>query len=123
MKTSAIEVHDMLSVFSVDEVEKRIGEVAGVASVTVNYAAGNATVRFDETRLAIADIQSSARQHLSSTAPVDSATPGSDSAVTSRPGEVAPSTEPRTKSYRTKVRTSSLRRSLFLRMKPKQETR
>jgi|GEM_PF-5553300 len=31
MKTSAIEVHDMLSVFSVGEVEKRIGEVPGVA--------------------------------------------------------------------------------------------
>ena len=36
MKTSAIEVHDMLSVFSVDEVEKRIGEVPGVQSVTVD---------------------------------------------------------------------------------------
>ena len=51
MKTSAIEVHDMLSVFSVDEVEKRIGEVPGVQSVTVNFAAGNATVRYDETQL------------------------------------------------------------------------
>ncbi|MEO8270857.1 MAG: dockerin type I domain-containing protein, partial [Aureliella sp.] len=45
MKTSAIAVHDMLSVFSVDEVEKRIGEVPGVQSVTVNFAVGNATVR------------------------------------------------------------------------------
>ena len=35
MKTSVIEVHDMLSVLSVDEVEKRIGEVPGVESVTV----------------------------------------------------------------------------------------
>ena len=50
MKTSVIEVHDMLSVFSVEEVEKRIGEVPGVESATVNFAAGNATVRFDETR-------------------------------------------------------------------------
>ena len=49
MKTSAIDVHDMLSVLSVDEVEKRIGEVPGVESVTVNFAAGNATVRYDET--------------------------------------------------------------------------
>ena len=32
MKTSVIEVHDMLSVLSVDEVEKRIGEVPGVES-------------------------------------------------------------------------------------------
>ena len=62
MKTSAIEVHDMLSVFSVDEVEKRIGEVPGVQSVTVNFAAGNATVRYDETQLAATDIKSAVRQ-------------------------------------------------------------
>ena len=48
MKTSVIEVHDMLSVWSVDEVEKRIGEVPGVGSVTVNYAAKSATVRYDD---------------------------------------------------------------------------
>ena len=64
MKTSVIEVHDMLSVWSVDEVEKHIGEVPGVESVTVNYAAGSATVRYDETRLEIADIKSAVRQHL-----------------------------------------------------------
>ena len=62
MKTSAIEVHDMLSVFSVDEVEKRIGEVPGVQSVTVNFAAGNATVRYDETQLEAIDIKSAVRQ-------------------------------------------------------------
>ena len=57
MKTSIIEVHDMLSVLTVDEVEKRIGGVPGVESATVNYAAGNATVRYDETRLQVADIK------------------------------------------------------------------
>jgi len=62
MKTSVIEVHDMLSVFSVEEVEKRIGEVPGVNSVTVNYAAESATVRYDETRLEVADIKSGVRQ-------------------------------------------------------------
>src|SRR5665647_2246842 len=62
MKTSVIEVHDMLSVLSVDEVEKRIGAVPGVASVTVNYAAGSATVRYDETRLEVGDIKSAVRQ-------------------------------------------------------------
>ena len=62
MKTSAIEVHDMLSVFGVDEVEKRIGEVPGVQSVTVNFDAGNATVRFDETQLEATDIKSAVRQ-------------------------------------------------------------
>ena len=62
MKTSVIEVRDMLSVLSVVGVEKRIGEVPGVESVTVNYAAGSATVRYDETRLNIADIKSDVRQ-------------------------------------------------------------
>ena len=62
MKTSVIEVHDMLSVWSVDEVERRIGEVPGVKSVTVNYAAKSATVRYDETRLQVADIKSAVRR-------------------------------------------------------------
>jgi len=70
MKTSVIEVHDMLSVWSVDEVEKRIGEVPGVESVTLNYATGSATVRYDETRLEIPDIKSAVRQRgYESTAP------------------------------------------------------
>ena len=76
MKTSVMEVHDMLSVLSVDGVEKRIGEVPGVESVTVNHAAGSATVRYDETRLDIADIRSDVRQsgHESAAAGTTSAT-------------------------------------------------
>ena len=62
MKTSVMEVHDMLSVLSVEGVEQRIGEVPGVESVTVNFAAGSATVRYDETRLEVADIKSAVRQ-------------------------------------------------------------
>jgi len=62
MKTSVIEVHDMLSVLGVDEVEKRIGNVPGVESATVNFAAGNATVRYDETRLEVTDIKAAFRQ-------------------------------------------------------------
>ena len=73
MKTSAIEVHDMLSVFSVDEVEKRIGEVPGVQSVTVNYAAGNATVRYDETQLEATEIKSAVRQRGYESAPTAAA--------------------------------------------------
>ena len=57
MKTSVIEVHDMLSVLTVDEVEKRFGGVPGVESATVNYAARNATIRYDETLLDVADIK------------------------------------------------------------------
>ena len=71
MKTSVIEVDGMLSVFSVDEVEKRISEVPGVDSVTVNYAARSATVRYDETRLEVAAIKSTVRQRgYESTTPV-----------------------------------------------------
>jgi Cu2+-exporting ATPase len=62
MKTSVIEVHDMLSVLSVVGVEERIGAVPGVESVTVNFAAGTATVRYDETRLRVSDIKSDVRQ-------------------------------------------------------------
>jgi P-type Cu2+ transporter len=62
MKTSVIEVHAMLSVLSVDEVERRILDVPGVESVTVNFAAESATVRYDETRLEVADIKSAVRQ-------------------------------------------------------------
>ena len=62
MKTSVIEVRDMLSVLSVQGVEERIGDVPGVRSATVNFAAASATVRYDETRLTIADIRSAVRQ-------------------------------------------------------------
>lgn len=62
MKTSVIEVHDMLSVLGVDDLEKRISEVPGIESATVNFAAGNATVRYDETRITMADIKSAVRQ-------------------------------------------------------------
>ena len=62
MKTSVIEVRNMLSVLSVSGVEERIGAVPGVESVTANFAAGTATVRYDETRLHVSDIKSDVRQ-------------------------------------------------------------
>ena len=62
MKTSVIEVRDMLSVLSVPGVKERIGEVPGVDSVTVNFSAGSATVRYDESRLDVGDIKSAVRQ-------------------------------------------------------------
>ena len=85
MKTSAIEVHDMLSVFSVDEVEKRIGEVPGVQSVTVNFAAGNATVRYDETQLEATDIKSAVRQRGH-----DASTPAGTAPDAGHAGHAAP---------------------------------
>jgi Cu2+-exporting ATPase len=93
MKTSVIEVHDMLSVFSVDEVEKRIGEVPGVESVTVNHAAGGATVRYDETRLEIADIKSAVRQRgYDSAAPAAASAGGHEGHVASDATPAAPAT-------------------------------
>ena len=74
MKTSVIAVHDLLSVLTVDEVEERIVKVPGVESATVNFAAGNATVRYDETRLDVADIKALVHQR------------GHQSADDSRPG-------------------------------------
>ena len=62
MKTSVIKVQDMLSVLSIEDVEKRIGEVPGVESATVNYDTGSATVRYDETRLKAADIKPAVHQ-------------------------------------------------------------
>ena len=63
MKTSVIEMRDMLAVLTVEEVEKHISEVPGVESATVNYAAKNATVRYDETLLEVADIKVLVHQH------------------------------------------------------------
>lgn len=62
MKTSTIKVSDMLSALSISQIEKKIGDVPGVESVTVNFAAETATVRYDETRLDVADIKSDVRQ-------------------------------------------------------------
>ena len=98
METSAIEVHDMRSVFSVDEVEKRIGEVPGVQSVTVNFSAGNATVRYDETQLEATDIKSAVRQrgHENAATPAG-ATPGEGHAAhapTAAPSESPKSAAP-----------------------------
>ena len=62
MKTSVIEVKEMLSVLSVVGVEKIIGKVPGVESVTVNYAAGSATVRYDETQIKGSELKAAAHQ-------------------------------------------------------------
>ena len=62
MKTSVIDVHAALSVLSVEEVERRFRDVPGVDSATVNFEVGNVTVRYDESRLDVADIKSAVRQ-------------------------------------------------------------
>ena len=57
MKTSVIEVGGMLSALSSHGVEQQLGKLKGVYSETVNCAAANATVRYDETQVTIADIK------------------------------------------------------------------
>ena len=102
MKTSVIEVHAMLSALSVDEVEKRIGEVPGVESVTVNFAAQNATVRYDETRLEVADIKSALRLHAHEPkvpqvdTPVAAALPAAPAAALATPATPAAPAAPAT---------------------------
>jgi len=91
MKTSVMEVDNMLSVLSVDEVEKRIGKVPGVESVTVNYAGRSATVRYDETRLDVADIKSAVHQGA-----YESAAPAAALAGDSHEGHTAPGAPPTT---------------------------
>ena len=86
MKTSVIDVRDMLSVLSVQGVEERLGEVPGVESVTVNHAAATATVRYDETRLHVGDIKSAVRQRGFAAANEPTPKPG----VESEPAEQAP---------------------------------
>ena len=62
MKTGVIQVHDMVQVLSGPEVEKWIGAMPGVESVTVNHALGSAAVRYDETILDVADIEAGMRE-------------------------------------------------------------
>ncbi|MEO8453286.1 MAG: heavy-metal-associated domain-containing protein, partial [Gemmatimonadota bacterium] len=94
VKTSVIEVHDMLSLLSVEEVERRIGEVPGVESVTVNHAGGSATVRYDETRLGIADIKSAVRQRGQEAAGFAAAPAGEGDEGHTSPGAAAPMPAP-----------------------------
>ena len=105
MKTSVMDVRDMLSVLSVVGVEERIGEVPGVESVTVNFAAGNATVRFDETRLDLADIKSDVRQRGSDAAAQPKApAPGGHeghAAPTAAEGNASPAKTPTDKPVKT----------------------
>ena len=104
MKTDVIEVRDMLSVLSVEGVEARIKDVPGVESATVNYDAGTATVRYDETRLKAAEIKPAVHQagYQSKELPnhqQDAATPLKDSpdkaaltAASNAPKDDAPTT-------------------------------
>ncbi|MDO8455332.1 MAG: heavy metal translocating P-type ATPase [Burkholderiaceae bacterium] len=92
MKTSVIEIRDVLSVFSAQQVENRMGEVEGVASVTVNDAAGKATVRYDEARVEIATIKAAVHRHGQASASQTLPKHVKDHKVASK-GTVAPAPE------------------------------
>lgn len=78
MKTSVIEVGDLLTTWSPDETEKRIGEVPGVESVSLDHAAQSATVRYDETRVGIAAIESLLQRAVRAAATSPAASTGKD---------------------------------------------
>jgi len=62
MKTSVIEVGGLLSVLSARGVEKQLARLPGVERVEVNYAAGSATVVYDETRLDLETLEARVRE-------------------------------------------------------------
>ena len=62
MKTIAIDVCDLLTALGPDEVGRRLGEVPGDESVSVDHAAQSATAAYDETRVQVADIKSLAQR-------------------------------------------------------------
>ncbi|MEO8680872.1 MAG: heavy-metal-associated domain-containing protein [Vicinamibacterales bacterium] len=97
----------MLSVLSVEGVEKRISEVPGVDSATVNFAAGSATVRYDETRLEIADIRSAVRQSgYEPTAPGAASAGESHAGHAASPAAPSPSASPAAPSATSAPKTS-----------------
>jgi Cu2+-exporting ATPase len=90
MKTSVIKIDDMLSVWSLDEVENQIGAVPGVESVTVNFAAESATVRYDETRVAVSELKSTVRQLGQQSAAPAKNFPAADTPAKGAPAKDAP---------------------------------
>jgi Cu2+-exporting ATPase len=57
MKTSTVEVGEMISSLSAAGVQRRISALPGVHHVDVNYVAGSASVHYDETKTSLEDIQ------------------------------------------------------------------
>ncbi|WP_082529070.1 MULTISPECIES: heavy metal translocating P-type ATPase [unclassified Bradyrhizobium] len=62
MKTATIEVAGMLSALSALGVEKQLARLPGVEKAEVNYAAGSATVAYDETLTGLKAIKSRVRE-------------------------------------------------------------
>ena len=61
MKTVTVDVGGLLSPLSVRGVEKHLARLPGVERADVNFAAGTATVVYDETRTTLAAIKAAVR--------------------------------------------------------------
>ena len=57
MKTSTVEVGELVSSLSAVGVQRQIAALPGVHHVDVNYVAGSATVHYDETKTSLEDIR------------------------------------------------------------------
>jgi Cu2+-exporting ATPase len=57
MKTSTVEVGELVSSLSAAGVQRQIAALPGVQHVDVNYVAGSATVHYDETKSSLEDIR------------------------------------------------------------------
>ncbi|MBI5716363.1 MAG: copper-translocating P-type ATPase [Burkholderiales bacterium] len=57
MKTSTVEVGELVSSLSAAGVQRQIAALPGVHHVDVNYVAGSATVHYDETKCSLEDIR------------------------------------------------------------------
>jgi Cu2+-exporting ATPase len=57
MKTSTVEVGELISSLSAAGVQRQIAGLPGVHHVDVNYVAGSATVHYDETKISLEDIR------------------------------------------------------------------
>jgi Cu2+-exporting ATPase len=57
MKTSTVEVGNLVSSLSAAGVQRQIAALPGVHHVDVNYVAGSATVHYDETKASLEDIR------------------------------------------------------------------
>ena len=57
MKTSTVEVGELVSSLSATGVQRQISALPGVHHVDVNYVAGSATVHYDETKTSLEDIR------------------------------------------------------------------
>ncbi|RZI40045.1 copper-translocating P-type ATPase [Herbaspirillum sp. HC18] len=62
MQTSTVEIGDLLSPLGAEGVKKQLQKVPGIHQVDVNYVTGNATVRYDDAKVTLGQIQEKVSQ-------------------------------------------------------------